>query len=64
MSTVVLKSIMNVWPLRIFGEDFLEKNFVEMNCRGISNEDGFGKHGLCVNSTLSNFSFDSIQFID
>lgn len=64
MSTVVFESVMNVWPLRVFGEDFFEKNFVEMDCRGVSNEDGFSKHRLCVESALSDFALDAIEFVD
>jgi hypothetical protein len=55
---------MHIWPLRRFGENLFEETFVNMNCRWVCDQDWLGKHGLCVNSTLSNDIFFSIELSD
>jgi hypothetical protein len=64
MSTKILESVMHIWPLRRFGEDFFKETFVNMNCRWVCNKNRLGEHGLCVNSTLSNNTFFSVELSD
>jgi hypothetical protein len=64
MSTKILESVMHIWPLRRFGEDFFKETFVNMNCRWVCDKNWLGEHGLCVNSNLSNDTFFSVVLSD